>query len=467
MSDPAAVCRRLDAAFPATVARLVELVRIPSCSFPGFPVVEVERSAQGTAAWLRGIGMPEVEVVAGTGPFPAVIARDHRAGPRAPTVLLYAHHDTQPPGDPAGWTTPAWEPAQRDGRLYGRGSADDKAGIACIAAACGAWLAEGGLPLNVTILVEGEEEIGSPHLDPLLTAHLDRLRADAILIADVGNVATGIPSLTVSLRGMIAIEVRLRCGSQPLHSGMWGGPTPDPVTALCRMIAGLTDAEGRFAIPGVAIPEPDPAALADLAAVPHDGEKLRNDGGFAAGFAAALRDGPTVYRRMWYEPTVTVTGIRAGDGPGRSGNVLNPEAWARLSIRLVAGMEPQQVVDATKARLRALSPPGAELELTGEGGARAWRMDCSHPAHAAAKAAFKEGYGCDVVAVGCGGSIPLVDTLTSRLGQIPALLLPVEDQLSNAHGRNESVHLGDLQASSRSLALLLARLAERGVLRSK
>jgi len=188
-------------AFPETVRRLSELVAIPSCSFPGFDPVHLEDSAQATAAWFRDIGLPEVELLRVEGIPPYVIARDHRAGPGKPTFLLYAHHDVQPPMREPLWTSPAYVPTVREGRLYGRGAADDKAGIALHAASIEAWYkSAGSLPVNVTILIEGEEEVGSDHLESFIQTHKDKLAADAVVIADLANYDTGVPSLTVSLR---------------------------------------------------------------------------------------------------------------------------------------------------------------------------------------------------------------------------------------------------------------------------
>jgi acetylornithine deacetylase/succinyl-diaminopimelate desuccinylase-like protein len=210
-----------EADWPATIERLAALVRIPSCSFPGFDPAHVAASAEATAAWLRDAGFPEVAVHSGGGPHPAVIARDRRAGPGAPTLLLYAHHDVQPPLREHLWRSPPHEPVVRDGRLWGRGAADDKAGIMVHAAAAAAWNATAGRPpLNLAVVIEGEEEIGSPHFPSFLRAHRDELPADALVIADAGNYAAGLPSLTVSLRGHLVVEVELAALRAPLHSGL-------------------------------------------------------------------------------------------------------------------------------------------------------------------------------------------------------------------------------------------------------
>lgn len=447
-------------AFPGTVARLRELVRIPSCSFPGFAPAELVRSAEACAGWLRAVGFEEVAIVTDSGPFPSVIARDHRAGPDRPTVLLYAHHDVQPPLDEREWRSPPFEPTERDGRLYGRGAADDKAGVAAIAGACGAWLSRGRLPVNVTVLIEGEEEIGSPHIADLVERHREELSADCLVIADLVNVAVGVPTLTVSLRGLIAWRVTLRALAHPLHSGMWGGAAPDPAGALCRMLAALADERDRLRVPGVAVPEPDPAMLADLARVPFDRDAFADAMGALPAYRARMGDGAALYRAAWYEATVAVNALRAGGEPGQAGNVIVDHAWARLGVRLAPGMAAAATADAIERRLRELTPPGMELALERDAVNDGWRTATGHPAFAVAREAFRRGYGSEPVAVGCGGSIPFVTELSGRLGGVPALLVPVEDPDTRAHGANESVHLGDLERTTRSLAAFLGLLAD-------
>jgi acetylornithine deacetylase/succinyl-diaminopimelate desuccinylase-like protein len=198
-----------EAAWPASLERLAQLVRIPSCAFPGFDPAHVVASAEATAQWFRDAGYPEVEVLPGGGPYPAVVATDRRAGPGRPTQLLYAHHDVQPPLREALWRTPPHEPVIRDGRMWGRGTADDKAGILCHCAAAAAWNATAGAPpINLVAVIEGEEEVGSPHFSAFLRQHLERLRADAVLVMDAGIYAAGLPSISTSLRGTCCWMVR-------------------------------------------------------------------------------------------------------------------------------------------------------------------------------------------------------------------------------------------------------------------
>ena len=439
-------------AFPETVRRLSELVAIPSCSFPGFDPVHLEDSAQATAVWFRDIGLPEVELLRVEGIPPYVIARDHRAGPGKPTFLLYAHHDVQPPMREPLWTSPAYVPTVREGRLYGRGAADDKAGIALHAASIEAWYkSAGSLPVNVTILIEGEEEVGSDHLESFIQTHKDKLAADAVVIADLANYDTGVPSLTVSLRGLVAVELELKALERPVHSGVWGGTVPDVISSLCRILSSLTRADGTIAIPGVldqVVPTTE-RELADWATLPFDRAHFARQAGIPTSLAPI--DAVNLGRRLWRTPALTINGIQSGT-QGKTGNVLMDKAWARVGIRIVPGMDPRRTMDLLVKHLKAQVPPGLELSISEESLAPSWSTATDHPLFAQARQAMADGYGTDPVAIGCGASIPFVEAVTAALGGVPALLVGVEDPWCNAHSENESVHLGDLEKAIRSQA---------------
>lgn len=438
---------------------LRRLVRIPSVSFPGFPPLEVARSAEAVAELLRRRGMEKVEVLRVEGAHPYVYAeRILKEG--APTVLLYAHHDVQPAGEAGEWTSPPFEPAERDGRLYGRGAADDKAGVLVHAAAVDSWVRGAHrVPLNVKMVVEGEEEIGSPHLSQFLERYRSRLQADAMVLTDTGNVEVGVPSVTVALRGIVSVEVEVRAVDQSLHSGLWGGPIPDPALGLARMLSGLVDSLGQIAIPGVLekVRPLGEVQRAGILALPVGVEEFRR--------MVHLRPGVTILggrhplESIWWHPSLTVNAIQASSRRDAR-NIVNDAAWARVGIRLVPDMDPGTVREALIRALQAAVPWGLEVTIQGEEAAAPWTTDTSHPAFAAAFRALEQGYGRAALAVGCGGSIGFVEPFARALGGIPALLIGVEDPASNAHSENESLHLGDFHKATRSAIHLYAELAE-------
>lgn len=449
--------------FPDTIRRLSELVRIPSCSFPGFDPAHVEDSAQAVAAWFRDIGLPEVQVLHVDGIPPYVIARDHRAGADKPTLLLYAHHDVQPPMREELWDSKPYEPTIRDGRLFGRGAADDKAGVALHAASIEAWYKTSGtLPVNVTILIEGEEEVGSDHLESFIQSHKELLAANVVVIADLANYDTGIPSLTVSLRGLVAVEVELKALRRPVHSGLWGGTVPDVIQSFCRILSSLTNSDGSVAIEGLldGVIAPTEQELLDWKSLPFDRANFANQGGIPV--AVAPIDGVNLGRRLWRTPAISVNGIQSGT-KGKTGNVLMDSAWARIGIRIVPGMDPRRTMELLKAHLLARVPVGMELAISEESLAPSWGTSTEHPVFGLARQSLSAGYGKAPVAIGCGASIPFVEAVTEALGGIPALLVGVEDPWCNAHSENESVHLGDLEKAIKSQAVLFGLCAQGGL----
>jgi acetylornithine deacetylase/succinyl-diaminopimelate desuccinylase-like protein len=459
--DLAAVLARIDADFPATVERLKQLVRIPSCSFPGFDPKHLIASAEATAAWLRDVGYPEVKLVGCGDAPPYVIAKDHRAGPNAPTLLLYAHHDVQPPLRQDVWQSPPFDPVERDGRLYGRGAADDKAGIVLHAAAAAAWNAVAGKPpVNLTVVIEGEEEVNSPHFSRFLATHRAELAADCLIIADLVNLDTGLPTLTTSLRGLVAVEVELRALTKPLHSGMWGGVVPDPALALCRLLARLSDDHGRIAIPGVydAVRPLSDADRAELARVPYDSMLFAAQAGLVKP-EHATPDGVTHHARLWREPALGVNAIQSGTR-GQTGNVVMDAAWARVGIRIVPDQRAEDILAKLTAFLHRHAPAHMELSVKPVANGEAWATRSDHPAFAAARRALECGYGVTPVEAGCGASVPFVGEMSAALGGVPALLLGVEDPICAAHAENESVPLDDLRKAVRAEAALFAFIGQ-------
>jgi acetylornithine deacetylase/succinyl-diaminopimelate desuccinylase-like protein len=367
----------------------------------------------------------------------------------------------QPPGRLDHWRTPAFEPTrQADGRLYGRGVVDDKAGILLHVAAMRAWLdTTGSLPINVKLIVEGEEETGSDHLAEFLRAHKARFDADVIVLSDTANLETGLPSLTTSLRGLVSVDVTVRALDHPIHSGMWGGPVPDAATALAVLLARLVDADGEIAVPGLAddVPELSGVQRAALEALPFDEVAFRQDAGMPAGSRFAGKDQFSVYERLWYRPSLAVTALE-GMPLETAANQLMATARARVGLRLAPGQDAKRASQLLVDYLGSNPPYGVSVELESETAVPGWATTPEGPAFDAARRALASGFGREAVAIGCGGSIPFVGPFSNVLGGIPALLLGLEDPPCNAHGENESLDLDDFRKASLSAAHLLAEL---------
>ena len=450
--------------FPAFLEDLKSLVRIPSVSFAGFPEVELERSAQSVADLLQRRGLENVQILKVPGAHPYVYGERLRA-PGKPTLLLYAHHDVQPPGRTELWQTPPFEPTVKEGpagmRLYGRGTADDKAGIVVHTSAIASFLETvGELPLNVKIIVEGEEEIGSSHLSEFLKTHRHLMDADVLVLTDTGNFDCGIPALTIALRGMVGLEIEVRALTKTVHSGMWGGPIPDPAMALSKMLAALVDDQGQIAIPGVLdLVKPIVGQEArELAEIPYDEAEFRKQAGLIPG-AQLLKQGPSPVVQVWRLPSLTVNAIQASSRL-QAGNIINDVAWAKVTIRLVPEMKPEQVLAQLKAHLQSQLPWGLDVQFKTEACNGPWATEGRGPAFEAAEAALKKGYGHAPYKIGTGGSIPFVQPFADALGGVPALLIGVEDPYTNAHGENESLLLSDFKSACVSQVYLFQNLAE-------
>jgi acetylornithine deacetylase/succinyl-diaminopimelate desuccinylase-like protein len=452
----------LEARFQQTLDELCDLARIPSVSAPGFDAVEVARSAARVAELLEASGLERVEVLALPDAHPYVVGEWRGAGEGAPTALLYAHHDVQPPGRLEHWESPAFEPTVRpDGRLYGRGVVDDKAGLFVHLAAIRAWFeAEGRLPLNVKWIVEGEEEIGSPHLAEFLAEHRERLDADVIVLSDTANHATGVPALTTSLRGLVNVVVTVRALDHPLHSGLWGGAVPDAATALARLLARLVDAGGGIAVPGILddVPEPARAERERLARLPWDEAAFRRDAGLADGTPLCGDGGASVWERLWLKPALAVTALEGMPLASAAGQLM-AEARARVGLRVAPGQQVARLRDLLVDFLKREPPFGVEVSAEVEAAVPPWRTGSTGPAFDAARRALAAGYGREAVEIGCGGSIPFVEPFAAAFGDAPALLLGLEDPACNAHGENESLHLGDFRKAARASVHLLRELA--------
>lgn len=434
---------RVQKVLPGVRRDLEDLVRIESVWADPARRGEVQRSAEKVAALLGEAGFATVEIVS-EGGAPAVIAR-HPAPDGAPTVLLYAHHDVQPEGDVAQWQSPPFEPTERRGRLYGRGTADDKAGIATHLAAFRAH--DGRPPVGVTVFVEGEEESGSPSLSRLLAAHREKLAADVIVIADSDNWTAEVPALTVSLRGLADCVVEVATLDHGLHSGLWGGVVPDALSALVRLLATLHDDDGNVAVAGL--------HEAHAADVDRDFGWVRAESGLLDG-VAEIGSG-TVAQRLWAKPAITVIGIDTTPIAAAS-NTLIARARAKVSMRIAPGGDARAHLEALRRHLETHAPWGARVTVSPGDIGQPYAIDVSGPVYDAAREAFREAWGTDAIDMGMGGSIPFIAEFADTFPQATILVTGVEDPGTQAHSINESLDLGVLERAAATEALLLQKL---------
>ena len=442
MSD---LSRTVDRDFGLIQQALARLVRIPSVSGAGFDQAPLRDGAELTAVLLGEAGLDTVELWELADAPPAVFAE--LAGPDdAPVVLLYAHYDVQPPGDEGSWTSPPFSPEERAGRLYGRGASDDKAGLATH---LGAIRAIGRRPpVSLKVLVEGEEEIGSPHLEAFLERYGDRLEADVVVVADSLNWRVGEPALTTSLRGIVDCLVEVRVLAAGVHSGLFGGPVPDALTALARLLATLHHGDGSPAVEGL-ITGPAPSVDVEEA-------ELRLQAGVGAG--VELLGTGSVTQRLWMSPAVSVLAV---DAPRTAGaiNQLVPAAAAKVSVRLAPGDEPGRAMRALRRHLESNAPWGVEVVVTEGARGAPFRLDATGPAYAAFRRGLAEAWGRPAVEVGIGGSIPLVAGLAASHPHAEILLTGVGDPGSAVHGPDESQDLGELKRAILAEATALRLLA--------
>lgn len=440
---------RLAEVMPGIRRDLEDLVRIQSVSADPARAGEVERSAEATRDLFAAEGFDTEIVRAYDGAPPAVIAS--KAGPEgAPTVLLYAHHDVQPENDHADWDSPPWEPTERGERLYARGAADDKAGIAAHLGAVRIFGED--LPVNLVMFIEGEEEVGSDTLVELLATYQDRLEADVIVIADSGNWDIGEPALTTSLRGLVRMDVEVRTLTHAVHSGMWGGLVPDSIMTLSRLIASLNDDAGNVAVEGL--------VSGRAADVEYPEARLRAESGAAPG-VQWIGEG-SIVERLWTKPSISITGFDAPKVDGAS-NTLVPAARCRISMRIAPGDTTTNAVQCLQAHLEQHTPWGATLTTKVVDTGEATKIDASGPAYDAARAAFAEAWeGTPPVDMGVGGSIPFIAEFLEAFPQASVLVTGVEDPDTRAHGANEGLHLAEFEKVVKAEALLLRNLGELG-----
>jgi acetylornithine deacetylase/succinyl-diaminopimelate desuccinylase-like protein len=451
--------RDLDARLDHWKRTLVDLCRIPSMSASGFPADEVRRSAQAVAQALRDAGVANVEVLEIPGVHPYVYG-DWLHRPGAPTVLLYGHHDVQPPGRSEKWLSPAFEPTEREGRLYGRGTADDKGGVMAHVAAVGSYLrAAKTLPVNVKFIIEGEEEIGSMNLGRFLEHYRAKMAADFIVLTDTGNYDVGHPALTYQLRGICQVDVEVQGLHQPLHSG-YSGPVPDPVQILCAMIADLRTKGGALNVPGLyqKVAKPSAKQLGRIRKLPLSEGKFKKDAGVLPGVQLWGEKKFPLLERMWTRPALTVIAFEARPFLGSSNQIIEA-ARARLSLRTVPGMDAREAGRLIIKKLTAKPPFGVKVNAKLTGTTPWWTTDPEGPAFEAARSALKAGFGKETAMVGAGGTIGFVQPFADLLKGAPCILMGVIDPSSRAHSENESLHLGDWVKAMRSTIHLYEALA--------
>lgn len=436
---------RVEAALPQTIEDLKALVRIPGCAFPGFPREELDRAAEKVMEILTAAGCPNVSLI-DMGDNPAAVYAEAPGPKGSPTVLLYAHYDVQPAGDLAAWHSDPFEPEERDGRLYGRGAADDKSGVAVHAAVLRAF--EGRPPCTLRIIVEGDEEYGGsfeeyPPTNPAM------FHADAIVIADTGNIEVGTPTFTSALRGMAMVDVKVDTLAAPVHSGMFGGPAPDALMVLISLLATLRDEHGDAAIDGVTGYEWQGA--------PFDEAMFREQAG-------VLPDQPltgtgSVASRLFSMPAVSVVGI---DAPRVEGaiNAVVPTARATVSLRVPPGIDAKEAQRALMAHLERHAPWGVQVELTAGPTGEGFAAPEGGQAQEAMRHAMRLAYGAEPVDIGSGGSIPLVSVLTDIAPGATILMCGAQDQAANIHAPNESLALSELRGAAIAEALFVQFLAD-------
>jgi acetylornithine deacetylase/succinyl-diaminopimelate desuccinylase-like protein len=445
------------------VSDLRDLVKIPSISTDGEHQKEIELSAEAVCQQMKKAGLNNVEILR-TGDSNPFAYGEWLDAPNQPTLFLYSHHDVQPINYEHLWLSPPWELTAREGRLFGRGAADDKGASVAQLASIASWLKTAGkLPVNIKMLVEGEEEVGSKNLVKFFSENRSRIQADIIVVCDTENIRVGLPSITYSLRGIVTLLVEVKSALIPVHSGMAGGAFADSALALTKVLSRLCWEDGPIPIQGFydSVKPLTDSERTVIESLPVDSDALRKSLGVPDHVKFALQKGKSIYEQTWRHPAVTVIAIEASNIKGASNQVL-PTASALVSCRIVPDQDPKHVEELLRKALSADAPWGVEVKVTAHGSSVDWWMtDPTGPAFEAAIAALEKGFKAKPVGIGCGGTIGFVRPLVELLGGAPALLLGIEDPDSNAHAPNESLHEGDWIKLIKSMAHLFGEIASR------
>jgi acetylornithine deacetylase/succinyl-diaminopimelate desuccinylase-like protein len=438
-------------------SELLEFLRIPSVSAQSEHDADTRRAAEWLRDRMEGAGL-EAEVLETDG-HPVVLGEWRGAGSDAPTVLVYGHYDVQPAEPLDLWDSPPFEPEFRDGRLYARGSTDDKGQLYLHIKAAEAHLKEGGaLPVNLIVLAEGEEEVGSPNLVPFVEAQKERLACDAVVISDTGMFAPGLPALLFSLRGLAYFEIRVVGPSSDLHSGEYGGPVVNPAMALGRMLATLHDDQGRIAVDGFYddVLDWDQETRDGIRDLPFDEDEFAESLGAAP---AGGEPGFSVLERLWIRPTCEVNGLLSGYTGEGAKTVLPAEAMAKVSFRLVPDQNPHRVAELFRAHVASVTPPGVTVTIEELHGGLPWRAQLEGRLKQAATSALLKAFGSAPVLAGGGGSIPIVGEF-ERILDAPVLLMGFSLPGANLHAPNEWFPEENIELGIRALAYLYEELGQ-------
>lgn len=436
---------------------LFDFLRIPSVSARSEHKADTRAAAEWLAERMREAGLDAS--IHDTAGHPIVLGEWLAAGSDAPTLLIYGHYDVQPAEPLDLWTSPPFEPTLRDGRIYARGAVDDKGQIYLHIKAIEAHLKTAHkLPVNVIVIVEGEEEVGSANLMPFVREHRERLACDAIVISDSTMMAPGMPTIGASLRGLAYFEIRVRGPGSDLHSGSYGGAVANPAAALSRIIATFHDDNGHIAIPGFYDDVRDmPDFVEQIRKLPFDESAFLKETGAPA---LAGEAGHTTYERLWIRPTCEICGMLSGYTGEGSKTVLPAHAMAKVSFRLVPDQDPTRVQKLFVEHVHSVKPPGVEVEIEVMHGGRPWRAKLEGPLHEAAQRALKRAFGRPVVHAGEGGSIPIVPEFEEIL-KAPVLLMGLGLPGENAHAPDEWMSYENFEKGMHASAALLEELGRR------